>query len=397
MFVRRFPPVPQKRRPSSKSSKKKSSQNKQASATSGYHNILDTDGLKTSGLTANNSVLVKKGVGKYQIQKTSGPVPQFEQEKEQAGQQRALLESLHPGWTAPDQSNFTGLSLNHRDLERMRFKNSRMKRCKFRSGKLRGVYWKNCDLRGADFRHADLRDCILDGCNLNGADLRHANLTNARVIDTDLSAANFDHAMLDKAVIENCDMIAQTFHNSLCREIRLYNSHIIHGFFDNTDFSHAEIQDMEFRHCTLTKTSFNHAAINNTSFRGCESFDEGPSFCEATMNEVTMADCELQSVSLANTEISQCVWERVSLTHAQFDNTVFNKVSFNEGVFTDCFSVESAPTFNHCHLNHWLIEHTDLTDAHFSKSCFIGTIIKDSDIEQWQLDNTRIAPDTIIE
>ena len=389
--------MPQKKRPSSKSSEKNSSPKKKASATSGNHNILDTDGLKTSGLTANNRILVKKGVGKYQVQQTSRLASQFEQEKEKAAQQRVLLESFHPGWTAPDQSDFTGLSLNHRDLERMRFKNSLMKRCKFRSGKLRGVYWKNCDLRGADFRHTDLRDCILDGCNLNGADLRHANLTNARVIDTDLSAANFDHTVLDKAVIENCDMTAQTFHNSSCREIRLYNSHIIHGFFDNADFSQAEIQDMEFRHCTLTKTSFNHAAINNTSFRGCESFDEGPSFSKAKMNEVTMADCELQSVSLANTEISRCVWERVSLTNAQLENTVFNKVSFNEGVFTDCFSVEKAPTFNHCHLNHSLIEHTDLTDAHFSKSCFIGTIIKDSDIEQWQLHNTRIAPDTMIE
>lgn len=384
--------MPQKKRRSSKSLPEK-----KASATSGNHNILDTDGLKTSGLTANNSILVKKEVREYQVQQTSGPTSQLEQVKEKAAQQRALLDSLHPGWTAPDQSDFTGLSLNHRDLERMRFKNSLMKRCKFRSGKLRGVHWKNCDLRGADFRHTDLRDCILDGCNLNGADLRHANLTNARVIDTDLSAANFDHAMLDMAVIESCDMTAQTFHNSSCREIHLYNSHIIHGFFDNADFSHAQIQDMEFRHCTLTKTSFNNALINNTSFKGCESFIEGPSFSNAKINEVTMSDCELQSVSLANTEISRCLWERVSLTNAQLDNTVFNQVSFKEGVFTDCFSVEKAPTFSHCHLNHWLIEHTDLTDAHFSRSHFAGAIIRDSDIGQWQLHNTRIDPDTMIE
>ncbi|USE37014.1 pentapeptide repeat-containing protein [Endozoicomonas sp. SCSIO W0465] len=384
--------MPQKKRPSSKSLPKKN-----ASAASGNHNILDTDGLKTSGLTANKNILLPKGVGKYQVQSKSGLASRFEQEKEKATQKQELLKSLHPGWTAPEQSDFTGLSLSNRDLERIRFKNSLMKCCKFLSSKLRGVRWKNCDLRGADFRHADLRDCILDGCNLNGADLRHANLTNARVIDSDLSAANFDHAVLDMAVVENCDMSAQTFHNSSCREIHLYNSQIIHGFFDNADFSQSEIQDMEFRHCTLTKTSFNHAEINNTSFKGCESFDEGPSFANAKMNEVTMVDCELQSVSLDNTEISRCLWERVSLTNAQLDNTVFNKVSFNEGAFTDCFSVEKAPTFNYCHLNHWVIEHTDLTDAHFSKSRFAGTIIKDSDVEQWQLHNTRIDPDTMIE
>lgn len=382
----------QKKRPSSKRSK-----TKKTSERPGNHNILDTDGTTTSGLKSNKIILLKKGVETYQVQQQSELESKFDQEKEKAARKRELLESLHPGWTAPEGAHFAGVSLINRDLERMRFKNSLMKQCKFRSSKLRGVHWKNCDLRGADFRHTDLRSCILDGCNLNGADLRHADLTNARIIDTDLSAASFDHAVLDMAVIESCDMAAQTFHNTSCKEIRLHNIQIIHGFFDNADFSHSEIQNMEFRHCTLTKTSFHHAEINNTLFKGCESFDEGPSFLNAKMNEVTLVDCDLQSVNLVNTRVSRCLWERVSLTDAQFDNTIFNKVRFNEGFFTDCFSMGKAPTFKHCRLDHLIIEHTDLTDAHFSSSRFIGAVIRDSDFEEWHLEQTGIDAETVIE
>lgn len=382
----------QKKRPPSK--------NKKPSSKPGHHtfveSVLETDGSKTSGLKANKSINVKE-VGNYQVKEKSGLASHLEQEKEKAAIKRELMENLHPGWAAPDGADFTGVSLINRDLERMRFKNSLMKRCKFRASKLRGVHWKNCDLRGADFRQADLRDCILDGCNLNGADLRHANLTNARIIDTDLSAANFDHAILDTAMIESCDMAAQTFHNSSCQKIRLYNSQIIHGFFDNTDFTKSEIQDMEFRHCTLTKTSFNSADISNTSFKGCESFDEGPSFSHAKISEVTMSDCDLQSVNLANTQITACLWERVNLSDAQLDNTVFSQVNFSEGFFTDCFSVEKAPTFNHCRLDHLVIEHTDLTNALFSKSRFIGATIRDSDFEEWHLEQTGVDAETVIE
>lgn len=382
----------QKKRPTSKKTKPASKP--------GHHSfvesVLDTDGFKTSGLNANESINVK-GVSNYQVKQKSGLTSQLEQEKEKAARKRELLESLHPGWAAPEGADFTGVSLINRDLERMRFKSSLMKRCKFRSSKLRDVHWKNCDLRGVDFRQADLRNCILDGCNLNGADLRYANLTNARIIDTDLSAANFDHAVLDIAVIENCDMAAQTFHNSSCQAIRLYNSQIVHGFFDNTDFTNSEIQDMEFRHCTLTKTSFKYANITSSSFKGCESFDEGPSFSHANISSVTMTDCDLQSVNLDNTQLSACLWERVNLIDAQLDNTIFNQVNFSEGFFTDCFSVEKAPTFNHCRLEHLVIEHTDLTNALFTKSHFIGAIIRDSDFEEWHLEQTKVDAETIIE
>lgn|GEM_PF-6988898 len=359
--------------------------------------ILDTDGRKTVGLKGEQSTQIPRKADHYRVQQQADIVGQFELEKEKAAQKQALLDDLHPGWTAPDGADFSGVSLANRDLERMRFANSVMRRCKFNNSQLRGVHWKNCDLRGIDCRHADLRDAIFDGCNLNGADLRHANLTNARIIDSDLSAANFDRAVLDKAVIENCDMAAQTFHNSSCREMGLYNSQIVHGFFDHADFTGAQIQDMAFRHCTLTSASFDHACISNTSFKGCESFDDGPSFAHASINGTTLTDCEFQSINLSNSKIAMGLWERVSLTDAQLDNAVFNQLNFSEGFLTDCFSAEKAPSFSQCHLDHLVIAHTDLTDAVFKSSHFAGTIIRDCDINQWQFIQTALDSETIIE
>lgn len=359
--------------------------------------ILDTDGRQTFGLKSGKTAQPKKEVGRYQVQPQTDVAGQFEQEKERAAQKQALLEGLRPGSTAPAGADFSGASLINQDLQRMRFNNSVMRRCKFSNSQLAGVHWKNCDLRGVNCRHADLRDAIFDGCNLNGADLRHADLTNARIIDCDLSAANFDCAVLDKAVIEGCDMAAQTFHKTSCREIGLYNSQILHGFFDHADFTHAEIQGMTFRHCTLTGALFDHASISTCSFKGCESFADGPSFAHASIKGTTLADCEFQSINLSNTKVAGGLWERVSLRDAQLDNTAFNQVDFSEGFLTDCFSMKKAPSFDQCHLDHLVIAHTDLTNAVFRTSHFVGATIRDCDVNQWQFIQTDIDAETIID
>ena len=359
--------------------------------------VLDTDGQQTPGLKSGKATQAKKEVSGYQVQPHIEITGQFEQEKKQAAQKQALLDSLRAGTTAPSGANFSGASLINRDLQRMRFNNSMMRRCKFSNSQLAGVHWKNCDLRGINCRHADLRDAIFDGCNLNGADLRDADLTNARIIDCDLSAANFDRAVLDKAIIEGCDMAAQTFHKTSCRAMGLYNSQILHGFFDHADFTHADIQGMTFRHCTLTGTSFDHASISDTSFKGCESFDDGPSFAHASINGSMLTDCEFQSINLSNTKVERGLWERVSLRDAQLDNTAFNQVDFSEGFLTDCFSMDKAPSFDQCRLDHLVIAHTDLTNAVFRTSHFAGATIRDCDVNQWQFIQTAMDSETIID
>ncbi|MGB0360768.1 MAG: pentapeptide repeat-containing protein [Endozoicomonas sp.] len=370
--------------------------NKSLQESSLKNNILDTEGINTTGLKPGNSN-TRKDVPKHQVKSKANVTSHLELEKEKSARRKKLLDSLHPGFAVPEGTDFTDISLVRLDMERVRFHNNVMQRCKFNSSKLRGVRFKNCDLRGADFRKADLRDCILDGCNLNGADLRMANLSNARIIDTDLSASSFDQAVLDEAVIENCDMAAQTFHQSSCQKLSLFNSHIIHGFFDNTDFSKAEIRDVEFRHCTLTKTFFHDADISSVQFKGCESVDEGPSFKHTRITQSVFTDCELQSINLTGAHFSQCTWKRIIMRDAQLDDTTFNQVDFNESQFTDCYSIEKAPFFSSCRMDHLFIEHTDLTTAVFRDSVFIGATIKDSDFNEWDLKKTYIDDETIIE
>ncbi|WP_299735128.1 pentapeptide repeat-containing protein [uncultured Endozoicomonas sp.] len=381
------------------------SQNKQSSSSphsiesgsdTSVNSALDTDGVRTPGINPSKGN-VKKGVSNYQVKTQPGLVPQLEFEKDKAARRKALLGHMHPGAKVPEGVDFSDISMVRLDMERVRFQGSLMRRCKFNATKLRGTRFKNCDLRGADFRKADLRDCILDGCNLNGADLRKANLTNARIIDSDLSAASFDQAILDSAVIENCDMVAQTFHQTSCQKICLFNSHIIHGFFDNTDFSKAEIRDVEFRHCTLTKTFFNDADISGVQFKGCESFEDGPSFVHTRVSDSVFTDCDLQSVNLTGTEFKQCIWKRIIIRDAQLDDTSFHQVDFNASHFADCFSLEKAPSFSSCRMDHLCIEHTDLTTAVFRDSAFIGATIRDSDFSEWDLKKTKIDDETVIE
>lgn len=380
-------------------SKKKSRSSKNPSKPAsrvGHYDVLDTNGLKTSGLNSEKSIRLK-GVDRYQVKADSNLKPQLEQEKERAAQTKALLERLHPGCQAPEAANYSGLSLMGKDLERARFRNSSLKNCSFHSGKLRGTHWKNCNLSGVNFRKADLRDCILDGCNLTGADLRYANLEDARILDCELYAANFDNSTLSLAIIDHCDMGAQTFHNSNCKGIKLYSSQIIHGFFDNADFSGAEIRNTLFRSCTLTHTSFLKARIDDTVLKGCDSFDEGPVFSGARMNNVTMKDCEFHAVEMAGTRLVNCLWERVDMDSALLDDTEFRQVNFNESFLKDCYSLEKSPTFNQCRLDHLVIDQADLAQAQFSQSSFIATTIRDSDFARWNLQHTGLDPETVIE
>ena len=100
---------------------------------------------------------------------------------------------------------------------------------------------------------------------------------------------------------------------------------------------------------------------------------------------------------MVDTQLFSYLLERARLSEAQFDNTEFNQVNFSKGFFSDCFSIEKAPTFNGCCLDRLVIEYSDLSNAHFNKSCFIGAIIWDSDFNQWQLDHTAIDTETSIE
>ena len=364
-------------------------------STIGRYDVLDTEGSKTSGLSGTRIKL--KGLGNYKVAVQSGLEPQLEQEKERAARIRNLLDSIHPGSTAPEGISFSGINFAGKDLERVRFSENNLKNCNLREGRLRDSHWMNCDLSGVDLRKADLRDCILDGCNLNGADLRHANLKNARIIDCNLFAANFDNSVLDNAVIDHCEMGAQSFHNASCKELSFYSSHIFHGFFDNADLTGAELRNVMFRNCTLTNTRFQDAELDDCVFRGCDSFQEGPIFSGSKFHKVVLMDCEFTATRMVGTQFTHCHWERVDMDSALFDGTLFSEVNFQESVLKSCYTLDTAPTFNRCRLDHTVIEQTDLASAKFNRSSFVGAVIRDSDFSDWELLHTGLDAETIVE
>ncbi len=362
----------------------------------GRYNVLDTDGFKTSGLTGSTSIQLK-GVDNYRIKVQPGLEPKLEKDRERAAEIRHLIDGLHPGCQAPEDISFRGVSLAGKDLERIRFTENNLKNCDFRQSKLRGSHWKNCDLSGVDFRKADLTDCIIDGCNLNGADLRYTSLANARIIDCDLFAANFDNSILDNAVIDHCEMGAQSFHNSSCEKLKLFSCHIIHGFFDNANLTGATLNNVLFRSCTLTNTRFEKTQMTDCVFKGCDSFHDGPIFSGSTLTKVVMMDCEFHAARLVDTKITKGHWERINMDSALLDGTQFSDVKFHEGVFKNCYTLETAPVFNQCLLDHLVIDQAELASASFNKSSFIGATIRDSDFSCWQLKHTGLDPETVIE
>ena len=362
----------------------------------GRYDILDAEGAKISGLDGNSTIHLKK-LGKYKVSTQSDLTPQLEQEKERAALIRNLLDSIHPGATAPEGISFAGISFIGKDLERVRFSKNNLKNCNLRNGQLRDSHWKNCDLTGVDLRKADLRDCILDGCNLNGADLRHANLENARIIDCNLFAANFDHAVLDNGVMDHCEMGAQSFHNTSCKGLSFYSSPILHGFFDHADLTGAELRNILFRNCTLSGTCFQGATLDDCTFRDCDSFHEGPIFSGARLQQVVMMDCEFTESNMKATQFSHCQWERVQMESSLLDGTSFNEMNFHEGALKNCYTLNQAPVFNHCRLDHITIDQTDLTEAQFDHSLFAGATIRDSDFTDWQLIDSTLDDETTIE
>ncbi len=380
--------------PGKKPSKAKSPKDK--SSAMGHYDVLGTDSIKTSGLTGASRITLKD-IEKYAVEAKPNPRTQLEQEKKRAAENLQLLDSIHPGATIPPGTCFAGIHFGKKDLERVRFSDSNFKNCNLRNGQLRDCHWRNSDLSGVDFRKADLRGCILDGCNLNGADLRHANLKGARIIDCNLFAANFDNTMLDKAVIDHCKMGAQSFHNASCKKLSFFSSDIIHGFFDNADFTSAELRNIIFRGCTLTHTRFQNAHLNDCVFRGCDSFQEGPVFTGSKLHKVIMEDCEFVATRMVNTEITHCHWERVEMDSTLFDGAHFKSVCIQQSVLKNCYTLDKAPVFNQCRLDKAVIEHTDLSDAVFNRSSFVGAIIRDSDFSDWQLQHTDLDTNTIID
>ena len=360
----------------------------------GHRDILAEKGKATEGLSGNHSIKLK-GLGEYGIAVQS--VAEADLIKPQQPDPVAIVESLHPGVTVPPHLNLASQTLSNRDLERVRFLQNRLTGCDFRKASLRGVRYKKCDLSGADFRGADLRECIFDGCNMDGADLRGCRLDDARLVDCNLFAANFDNSCLDSAVIDSCTMGAQSFHNSSCQGIQLYNSHVIHGFFDDANFSSAQLRNMVFRNCTLSNTLFSNASVDDCQFRGCDSFHDGPVFSGSSFNQVLMMDCAFQVPKLIGTHISNSVMTRVELDSALLEGTSFNKVVFQDGVLKECYSLEQGPSFNHCRLDHLLIDQAELTNARFDQSSFVGAMIRDSDFNAWTMNHTGLDAETSIE
>ncbi len=367
------------------------------SGTFGRTPVLNVDGFKTAGLSRKDEGIKVKGVDGYQVLATENVDPALAQEKERTKAIKKLLDSLHPGYQVPEETSFRGLVLSGRDLERVRFVDNILKNTKMRECQLRSAVFKSCDLTGADLRRADLTGAIFDHCNLNGADLRGCDLSNARIVDCDLFAVNLDNSKLEQAVIDHCSMGAQSFHNSSCKGIKLFNSQVIHGFFDSADMVGAEIRNMLFRDCTLTNTHFDRAILDECCFRACDSIQEGPVFSGCEMSNITMMDCEFEDTQLVSTHISHSRMERVNMASALLEGALFDDVVFDEGSIRDCYSLEEAPTFNQCTLEHLLIEGSELCNAHFNKSSFIGARIIDSDFEAWEMNHTGMDGNTIIE
>ncbi len=358
--------------------------------------VLNVDGFKTEGLSQKGEIKVKE-VGNYQVERKQQVNSALAEEKERTKAIKALLASLHPGYSVPEETSFRGLILSGKDLTRIRFTDNWLNNTKLRDCQLRGAIFKDCDLSGADLRRSDLTDVIFDHCNLNGVDLRQCNLTNARIVDSNLFAANLDNSKLDHAIIDHCSMGAQSFYNSSCKSIKLFNSQIMHGFFDSTNLADAEIRNMMFRDCTLTNTHFDRATLDECYFRNCDSAQEGPVFSNCTMSNILMMDCELEETQMVDTQISHSRIERVNMSSALLEGTHFDDVVFESGAMKECYSLEKAPTFNDCRLEHLLIEHSELCNAHFNKSLFVGATIIASDFEDWEMNHTGMDGSTTVE
>ena len=287
--------------------------------------------------------------------------------------------------------------LKDRDLERICFNQTDLSHCNFRGSKLRGARFKGCNLAGADFRNSDLEDCIFEDSNLEGADLRFCQLENARMVDSNLFAANMDGSCLENAIIDSCNMGAQSFHGSSCKGIKLYSSQILHGFFDDADLESCELRNMEFRNCTLTNTSFKNGLIDDCQFRGCESFQAGPIFSGAALNLVSITDSEFQLPKMVKTRITNSQFVRVDLDSCLLDGTLFDKVIFERGEMKECYSLDQAPVFNHCRLDHISMNQLELSGARFDQSLFIGATIRDSDFSEWNMNHTGLDSETSIE
>nr|WP_228550522.1 pentapeptide repeat-containing protein [Endozoicomonas sp. OPT23] len=297
----------------------------------------------------------------------------------------------------PPHASLRNELLKERDLERICFNQTDLTHCNFRNSKLRGARFKGCNLAGADFRNADLVDCIFEDSNLEGSDLRFCQLKNIRIVDCNLFAVNMDGSCLDNGIIDSCNMGAQSFHGSSCKGLRLYSSQVVHGFFDDADMESCELRNMEFRNCTLTNTSFKNALIDDCQFRGCESFQAGPIFSGAVLNLVSMSDTEFQLPKMVKTRITNSQFIRVDLDSCLMDGTLFDKVVFEKGEMKECYSLDQAPVFSHCRLDHLSMNQLELSDARFDRSAFVGAIIRDSDFSQWNMSHTGLDSETSIE
>ncbi|WP_330924574.1 pentapeptide repeat-containing protein [Candidatus Sororendozoicomonas aggregata] len=358
--------------------------------------VLNIEGLKTQGLSDKNP-LSAKDMDQYNVDTKDDVEVALYEEKQRTRRIKALLDSLHPACQMGEDDNFRGMVLCGRDLTHSRFIGSVLKNTKLRECQLRGVVFKNCDLSGADFRKADMSEVIFDHCNLNGADFRHCALSNARIIDSNLFAINLDYSILDQSVIDSCEMGAQSFFKASCKGITLSNSQIIHGFFDSANMAGAKISHMLFRDCTLTNTHFEGAVFDNCCFRACDSIQEGPVFSQCTMNHIAMEDCEFEDIKMVDTHINHSRIERVTMDTALLEGAVFNNVVFDSGTMRDCYSLEEAPSFTHCKLEHIVIDHSELINAHFNKSAFIGARIIASDFEAWEMKHTGIDGNTTVD
>ena len=372
-----------------------SDNNDKKAAKSGQVPVLDIDGQKSAGL--DDSIKIKlKGVKNYKIAVKPAVEAKLIPDPVLLARQE-LSAQLHPGMNIPPHSSLRNELLKERDLERVCFNQTDLSHCNFRSCKLRGARFKGCNLSGADFRNSDLTDCIFEDSNLEGADLRSCQMNNVRMVDCNLFAANMDSSCLDNAIIDSCNMGAQSFHGSSCKGIRLYSSQVIHGFFDDANLESCELRNMEFRNCTLTNTSFKNALIDDCQFRGCESFQAGPVFSGAALNQVSVTDSEFQLMKMNKTRVTNSQFVRVDIDSGQLDGTLFDKVIFERGEMKECYSLDQAPVFNQCRLDHLSMNQLELSNARFERSAFVGAMIRDSDFSNWDMSHTGLDSETSIE
>ncbi|MDP0561902.1 MAG: pentapeptide repeat-containing protein [Candidatus Endonucleobacter sp. (ex Gigantidas childressi)] len=358
--------------------------------------ILDVNSVKTIGITQKSDIKLKNVID-YQVKSQADIKAALVHEKKRAKAIHALLKSLQPGYTVPIEASFQGLNLSGRDMERVRFTENLFKHAKLRECRLRDAIFTHCDLSGVDFRKSDLTNVTFNGCNLNGADLRQCSLLNAQIIDSNLFAANLDHSILDQSMIDNCSMNAVSFYKTSCKGVKLSNSQIVHGFLASTDMTDTEMKNILFRDCTLNNTRFDRAKLDDCCFRACDSFQEGPVFSDSIMSNILIIDCELEEPQFSGTHMSNSRLERIKINTALLDGTVFKNVSFNQGVMTDCYILEDAPTFTKCNLEHLTIDHAEFCNARFNESTFISTIILASNFADWEMNNSQLDENTTID